>query len=376
MWSHWVDNISVSRNITQEKFNLIVDNLYSLNINKAMDYGLIDNLTYEDELINLLKKTTERKEDEDLRSVSLSKYAKAPKPRKEDDEEKGLADDEIAVIFASGQITAGNGRPADGIAGKRYASIIRDARKDEDIKAIVLRVNSPGGSALGSDLIWREVKLAHQEKPVIVSMGDLAASGGYYISCAADTIVASENTITGSIGVFGLMFNAKELLNEKLGITSDNVKTNKYADLGSATRAMTSDEKAILQQNIERIYSSFISKVASGRGMTVEQVDSIGQGRVWSGKNALEMGLVDEFGGMTRAVEIAAEKAGLDRYRLTELPKPRDPIQEFLKQMTGGDFSSVLKQETGRFYYYLDAMRTISEMETIQARLPYKLRIE
>lgn len=372
IWDNMVDNMSASRELTQEKFNLIVDNLYTLDIQEAVKYNLIDKLIYDDEFHNILKANTEIEEDDDLRTVSLSKYAKAPKPKKEED--KGLAEDEIAVIYASGQITLGNDQPGN-ISGKKYADVVRDAREDEDIKAIVLRVNSPGGSAMGSDLIWREMKLASEEKPVIVSMSDLAASGGYYIACAADTILAAKNTLTGSIGVFGLMFNAQELMNEKLGITTDNVKTNKHSDIGSIARPMREEERKIMQKNIEDIYDTFIGHVAQGRNMAKAQVDSIGQGRVWSGIDALNIGLVDEIGGLNDAIAIAAEHASLDRYRLTKLPKQKDPIKELMKQFTGGDFASVMQEKTGKFYYYYDAMKTIAEMEGVQARLPFMIRV-
>lgn len=374
LWGHLVKNLGSAQDISKEKLNLIADNLYTLNINKAQNYGLIDDLVYEDEFINILKKATERKEDEDLRTLSMAKYDNAPEPEDEKDDE-GLSDNEIAVVYASGQIVESGG-DSPVISGKKYASVIREARKDDDIKAIVFRVNSPGGSALASDMIWREVKLASKEKPVIVSMGNVAASGGYYISCAADTIVAHENTITGSIGVFGMLFNAKELLNDKLGITSDNVKTNKHADLGTITKPVSKEEKQILQKNVDDTYNTFISRVARGRDMTLESVDSIGQGRVWSGINAREIGLVDVFGGMNKAIEIAADKADIKDYRITELPELKDPFKELFKEITGGNITRVLKDQTGKFYYYLDAMKTISKMETIQARLPYQLRIE
>jgi protease-4 len=230
-------------------------------------------------------------------------------------------------------------------------------------------VNSPGGSGLASDVIWREAVLAQKVKPLIVSMGDLAASGGYYISCPADVIVASEVTLTGSIGVFGLMFNTQELMNKKLGITFDGIKTNKFADLGDMTRPMSEAEKEIIQTGVEEFYTIFIGKVGDGRKMNVDSVDLIGQGRVWSGANAMEIGLIDEFGGIDRALTIAAEKAGITDYKTMELPERPDPIEELIKQLTGEAKIKILQSELGENYYYYQKMKSFQHMQGIQARM-------
>jgi len=259
--------------------------------------------------------------------------------------------------------------------GKRDITTAAIIPKDKNVKAIVLRVNSPGGSALASDVIWREVKLAKQEKPVIASMGDVAASGGYYISCAADKIVASPNTITGSIGVFGIIPNIQKLLNDKIGITIDNVKTNENAGYMSINRPLTEFEREVTQKGVEKVYATFISHVAEGRKMTTEQVDAIGQGRVWSGSDAINIGLIDEFGGLERAIEIASEMAELDDYRTISLPEQKDPFTQIMEELTGKKTISMIKEEMGTTYTYFNYLKTISDMEGVQARLPYEINI-
>ncbi|NTW32690.1 MAG: signal peptide peptidase SppA, partial [Bacteroidetes bacterium] len=261
------------------------------------------------------------------------------------------------------------------IGSEGISEAIRKARLDSTVKAIVLRVNSPGGSALASDVIWREVKLANKTKPVVASMGDVAASGGYYISCAASKIIASPNTITGSIGVFGVVPNLKGLLNNKLGITFDNVKTNNYADFGTMTRSMTKSEKEIYQTEVENIYKTFISHVAEGRGMTTDQVDSIGQGRVWSGTDAKNIGLVDEFGGLEKAVEVAAKLAKIENYKIISLPIQKEPFEKILEMIGGGSDNAMLKKELGEVYDYYKYIQNIKNMNGVQARIPYMINI-
>ncbi|MDD4384723.1 MAG: signal peptide peptidase SppA, partial [Bacteroidales bacterium] len=252
---------------------------------------------------------------------------------------------------------------------------IRKARRDSTVKAIVLRINSGGGSALASEVIWREVKLAKGVKPVIVSMGDVAASGGYFIAAPADYILASPTTITGSIGVFGMIPNFKEGMNKKLGITVDVVKTNRNADFGSVFRPLTAEERAVYQLGVEDIYSTFIGHVAEGRNLTVEQVDEIGQGRVWSGVNAMDIKLIDEFGGLQRAIEIAAERAGLENYRISELPEQEDPFEAIIKQLTGGAKANILKNELGENYKYIERVKSIVTNRGIMARIPYDIEL-
>lgn len=236
-----------------------------------------------------------------------------------------------------------------------------------------MRVNSPGGDALASEEIWREVLLAKKAKPVIVSMGDVAASGGYYISCAADKIVVQENTLTGSIGVFGLLFNAEKMLKNKLGITTDVYKTNPFTDMGSIARPLTPSEQLILQQEVDRIYDVFTRRVAEGRKLTQPQVDSIGQGRVWAGAKAIEIGLADTLGGLETAIDIAAAKAGIKEYRITQLPEQKDPFQAMLQDFSTEVSTKVTMEQTGESYKYIKAIKEILHLNGVQALSPYSV---
>jgi len=372
IWESMQKSISESRGIEVQELNNVADNLLLRNAKSAVELGFVDSLLFYDEMFELMKAKMEAKKDKDLKVVSLNKYKKVPKIKKEG--EKGLAKDKVAVIYASGEIVMGKGSD-DNIGAKSLSETIRKARKDKKIKAIVLRINSPGGSALASDIIWREVVLAKKEKPVIVSMGDLAASGGYYIACAADSILADSNTLTGSIGVFGLLFNVEKLMSEKIGITFDKFNTNRYSDIGSTTKSMEAEERAFIQRGVEEIYGTFIGHVAEGRGMTTEQVDSIGQGRVWSGANAIDIGLVDKIGGLSDAIVIAAEKAGLDRYRVTSLPKQKEPFEALLEELTGDVRISLFGNKTNEFSEVYKYYESLANMKGVQARIPFVIEI-
>ncbi|MFP4024083.1 MAG: signal peptide peptidase SppA [Thiohalospira sp.] len=368
IWNHMLNGIAHERNVPSEKLNQLADNLELKNAEDALGNGLVDGLKYKDEILAELKELTEKKENEDIKSVSLTKYTKVPKKR------KSLEKDKIAVVYASGSVIMGEG--AEGTIGSdRISKAIREARKDSTIKAIVFRVNSGGGSALASEVIWREVKLAQQVKPVIASLGDVAASGGYYIVAPAQKIIANPNTITGSIGVFGMIPNGKKLLNDKLGIHVDVAKTNKHADIYSFSRPLSAKEKEAIQFNIEGVYETFITHVAEGRGMTKEEVDEIGQGRVWSGANAIEIGLIDEFGGLDRAIELAAQSANLEKYRVVDYPKLKDPFQQLLEDLQGNVKASILKNELGNEYKYYERLQEIKNMQGIQTRIPYDIEI-
>jgi protease IV len=370
IWSQMLKGISKERNIEVSRLNQIADSLLISSANASVSEGLIDSLAYYDQVIEKLQNKTKEKKEGDLKLVSLSKYIKVPKPKNKN--EKGLAKDKIAVIYATGEIVMGSGDGTN-IGAESLSKIIKEARKDEKTKAIVLRVNSPGGSALASEIIWREMDLARKTKPVIVSMGSLAASGGYYISCAADTIVAEPTTLTGSIGVFGLLFNIEKLLNDKIGITVDRVNTNKYSDLGSAMRKMKPEEQAFIQKSVEDIYATFIKHVADGRGLTVGKVDDIGQGRIWSGINALEIGLVDTLGGLNLAIEIAAKKAKLDKYRLENFPKKKETIDAIMELFGEDSKTKALGSELQDFEPYYKAFINIKKMKGIQARIPFEI---
>ena len=306
IWDHILTGISEERNVSVDDLKVFADNMTINDAKSAVDNNLIDGLKYKDEILSELAERTSKTDIDKIESISLAKYNKVP-----DTNRKKLEKDKIAVVYASGNVIMGEGQEGT-IGSDRISRALRKARQDSSVKAIVFRVNSGGGSALASEVIWREVKLAQEVKPVIASLGDVAASGGYYIVAPAQKIIASPNTITGSIGVFGVLPNGKELLNEKLGIHVDVAKTNKFADMGSFARPLTAQEKDLIQVSIENIYKTFVNHVAEGRNMKFEDVDKIGEGRVWSGANALEIGLIDGFGGLDEAIILAAEAANIE----------------------------------------------------------------
>ncbi len=369
IWDNVIAAISESRGISAEQLNLLADNLSGNIASTALDEKLVDGILYRNELIDTLKSLSGIAKEKDLNLVSMSKYAKVPDPDK-----NVSAKNRIAVIYASGTIVTGKGNEGN-IGGNRYAEIIRKQRLDTSVKAIVLRVNSPGGSAVASDIMWQELELSARAKPVVISMGNYAASGGYFISAPATKIYASPTSISGSIGVFGLLPNAEELLEKKLGLTTEIIKTNKNSDFPSVYRPMNLYEKEVMQRSIENIYSDFVSKVSKGRKMSFESVDSIGQGRVWTGKSAQNIGLVDEIGGLNDAIKGAAELAGLDNYSVRELPVHEDPYTRLLSQLGGEITMRILKSELGESARYFNMVEEIRELSGIQARLPYFLEI-
>lgn len=371
IWKHMSDQICKARKTDTSAFKQMVDRMELRNAKDAKRLKMVDRLAFYDEFLADLNRKAGRKVDAEPEFISLSKYRKSPGASGEG----GIKRDKVAIIYASGEIGNGEGGE-NSIGSDRLSAAIREARTDEKVKAIVLRVNSPGGDALASDEIWREVLLARKAKPLVVSMGDLAASGGYYISCAADKIVAQPGTLTGSIGVFGLLFNAEKMLKNKLGVTTDTYKTNPYTDIGSMTRKMTPSEEAIIQQSVDEVYTVFISRVAEGRKMRVSDVDSIGQGRVWSGIDAVKIGLADTLGGIDVALAIAAKKAGIKDYRVIQLPEQKDPFETIISDMTAGARSYLLKSETGEAYPYLTAARSVMKHKGIQALVPYRISFE
>lgn len=368
LWGQMIAGISKTRNVTENELNDMANKLAIKNPEDALAYKLVDELKYEDEVFGAIKKAINIKEDEKIHFVAFHDYTKAPERRK-------LSKNKVAIIYAVGEIVSGKG-DENTIGSESIVKAIRHARLDKDVKAIVFRVNSPGGSALASDVMWREVVLAKQTKPFIVSMGDVAASGGYYISCAADRIYAQPNTITGSIGVFGMLPNAQKALAEKLGITVDTVNTNKHSDVGTILRGVSPDEHAYIQQSVENIYDVFISKVAAGRKMSKSQVDSIGQGRVWSGHDGLRINLVDELGGINEAIAYAVKQAKLTEYKVVELPKQKDPIEELLGNGKDEFETRALQSNLGTQYIYIKQLKNVLNLKGIQARLPYEMIIE
>jgi protease-4 len=369
IWNHAVSVISSSRNIPEAQVNHLADILAGNIATGALENKLVDGLLFRDELIDTLKVLSGLTTDDKINLISMNKYSRVPDERKSHSGRK-----KISVIYASGTIVMGKGSDYN-IGGNNYADIIRRERKDTSVKAIVLRVNSPGGNAIASDVIWREVELAAKVKPIVISMGNYAASGGYYISAAGTKIYASPTTISGSIGVFGLIPNAGKLMEQKLGITTETVNTNENSDFPSIYRPMRVFEKEAMQTSIEKIYNDFVSKVAQGRKMSFGNVDSIGQGRVWTGTSAKKIGLVDEMGGLKDAISGAAELAGIDTYSVRELPELVDPYTKIINQLTGEIRMGFLKKELGESFRFYRELMEIKDLSGIQARLPYFIEI-
>lgn len=363
-WDNALRNIAASRNLSVPDLQKAADEFTGRDAKLALEAGLVDSLAYFDEVNQLMKEKSGSADKRSAQLVPLKKYNKAFV--------KGLTEfskDKIALIYANGDIVSGEGNENQ-IGSDRIAGTIRKARLDSSYRAIVLRVNSGGGSAMASDVIWREVVLARQSKPVVVSMGDYAASGGYYIACAADSIVAQPNTLTGSIGVFGLLINAKEMFNQKLGITFDTEKTARYADLGTISRSLSADERNLIQLQVEKVYDTFISHVAESRNVSKEYVDSIGQGRIWSGEDAVKLGLVDAIGGIDDALRIASGMAGLEKYRIVQLPEQKEIFAKILEDINAEAGTWFAKRELGEQYQYYERMKTMLVNQGIQARIP------
>jgi len=369
LWNQIIEDISKSRNIPAAQLNKIADDLDGNLASRALDSRLVDKLMYRDELIDTLKNLSGISSGKDLNLVSMSKYGKVPEIKS-----TYSVKNKIAVIYTSGNIVMGKGGN-DNIGGNYYADVIRKARLDTTVKAIVLRVNSPGGNAIAADIIWRELVLAAEKKPLVISMGNYAASGGYYISAPGTKIYADPMTISGSIGVFGMIPNAEKLLEDKLGLKTEIVSTNKNSDFPSILRPMNPYEKEMMQISVEKIYEDFVNRVASGRKMSSVSVDSIGQGRVWSGTNALKIGLVDEMGGLKDAIQGAAKLAGIESFTIRELPVLEDPYMRIISQLGGEVRMSILKSELGESVKYYKMIQEVKDISRIQARLPYFLDV-
>lgn len=320
-----IEAVAASRAMDPEDVRELATDGAMITAAGAFEAGLLDGLLYEDEVTDLLRDRTGQ--DGDLRSVRLTSYMRVPDA--EATGERARTDDRIAIVYAVGTILTGTSPSGISVVGSAtFRDAMEKAREDERVKAVVLRINSPGGSAVASDAMWREIELTAREKPVVASMGDVAASGGYWIATAADTIVADRASVTGSIGVFGMLFNVGTALESNLGITTDGVQTSPYADMFSALRSLRPEERAILEQAIASTYDRFLERVSEARGMETAAVDSIGKGRVWTGRQAMEVGLVDALGGMDTAIELAAEMAGLQAWQTRLLPRPRTLMEE------------------------------------------------
>lgn len=336
---------------------------------EAADNNIIDGLKYDDEVKDELKSKLKLDKYEKINFISINKYMAATKSFIK-------AGGNIALIYAEGDIIDGKSNKGS-IGSDTYRNLIRKARLDKSVKAIVFRINSGGGSSLASENIWRELALAKQEKPVVVSFGDVAASGGYYVSCAADSIFALPTTITGSIGVFGIIPNMQTFFKNKLGVTFDGVKTGPYADAGGIYRPMNENEKKMIQSEIEVTYMQFKQRVADGRKKDMAFVDSIAQGRVWTGKRAIDIGLIDRFGGIDDAVKCAARMAKLTDYRVREFPEPLNFFDQLLGKKDPMNYTKALKEEMGEENYkiYLELKRVKELSGSVQARLPFQFFI-
>lgn len=370
IWGKLIAAISDSRGISIEELNAIADNLELTTAEKAVEYKFVDGAVYRDDVISKLKEKTGRKDDEELNSVSFSNYSKAKVK-----DTKGFKKNVVAIVFAEGSIVQGNSSDKS-MGSATIAKAIREAREDDKVKAIVLRVNSPGGDALASEIIRHEVELTGKEIPIIVSMGNLAASGGYWISTNADYIFAQPTTITGSIGVFGVIPNFEGLFNKKLGINIDNVMTNKNSNFIDVMQPLSPFQLAKLNEVVSKIYTDFTELVARTRNLDISYVDSIAKGRVWAGADAKGLGLIDEFGGIEDAIAYAAEKAELgDNYRISTYPKRKEFLAQIIDELTGQTRQTIIKNELGEYYIYYQNIQTLKNLKGVQARLPFFMEI-
>ncbi|MPR32457.1 signal peptide peptidase SppA [Salmonirosea aquatica] len=371
LYGNYIANVSKSRNIPASELRGLADSLAVTNPASAEKYKLVTHAGYYDELETAMKKELKVDTDEDIEFVGLSKYLKGKHPSEDGDFNK-----RVAVIVAEGEIVSGEG--SDGTIGSdKFVKELKKIRENDKIKAVVLRINSPGGSALASDVMWREIQLTTKKKPVIASMSDVAASGGYYMAMGCDKIVAQPNTITGSIGIFAMLFNLENFLDNKLGITFDGVKTNPHADWPTLTREMTDFEKDKIQKSVNEGYANFTSKAAQGRKMSVEKLRSLASGRVWSGVEAKSNGLVDVLGGLDEAIKLAANAAKLKEgdYRVRFYPEKKNPLQEFVSKMAGNSEDQIMARQLGELAPHVKMYRKLLNMEGLQARMPFGLDI-
>ncbi len=367
IWNTILKEISTSRKIPLDKLNMYADEMMMFQpTEKSKQYGLVDSLVYIDQVDSIIRKYAKNiKKSDNLTFVKHSTLIKLPDTNKYDK-------NKVAVIYAIGDITDSE---SEGIVSKNMVKTINDVAKDSAVKAVVFRVNSPGGSAYGSEQIWHALSMLKTKKPLIVSMGDYAASGGYYISCMADQIVAQPNTLTGSIGIFGVIPNIKGL-NEKLGFTYDGVKTNKMSDAISVNRPFTPEERDLMQNYVNRGYELFVKRCADGRKMKIEQIKAIAEGRVWTGEDALKIGLVDKIGGLKDAIKLAVDKAKLKSYNISEYPVKEDFTTRFMKNFSKDIETRFVKAQLGEQYTIFKQIKNLDKINGIQARMTYDLIIQ
>jgi protease-4 len=371
IYDHVLTRIAESRNIERQRLEEISDKMLVRDAQQSVELGLIDSLLYRDQFIQLMKDKLDVDDDKDIKFIKYNKYRKSYSSPLD-------SKNEIAVIVADGTIMPGEGSQSDQVIGAdTFVEEIRKARRDDDIKAIVLRVNSPGGEFRASDMMWREIELAKEAKPVIASMSDYAASGGYYMAMGCDTIVAQPHTITGSIGIFGMMFDMSDFLDEKLGITFDEVRTGEFGNTYTVTRPLTEAEKNFIQRSLDQHYNTFTTKAAEGRDLPHADIQKVASGRVWTGVQALDNKLIDVLGGFDDAVRIAAEKAGIeDDYDIRFYPKQKSFLEEFLESNMENAKTNALKAELGDLYRYYDDVQKLKTLQGAQARMPFELQFE
>lgn len=374
IWGQVTEGVSASRSLPVDSLNAYADRMLMFYpAEESVQCGLADTLIYRNDVRNYLKQWVDLKEDDRLPVLGLNDMINVKKNMPKD-----KSGNIVAVYYASGEITdySGSSASEEGIVGTKVIRDLRKLKDNDDVKAVVLRVNSPGGSAFASEQIWHAVKELKTKKPVIVSMGDYAASGGYYISCVADTIVAEPTTLTGSIGIFGMIPNAKEL-SEKIGLTYDVVKTNKFADFGNIMRPFNEDEKTLMQMMITQGYDTFVSRCAEGRNITKEAIEKVAEGRVRTGEAAKKLGLVDELGGIDTALEIAVKKAGIEGYTVVSYPAKQDFLSSLLDtKPTNYVEAQILKSKLGEYYQQFGMLKNLTERSMIQARIPFELNIK
>ena len=368
--NNFLKNISASRKIPVEQLKGLADSLAVDNPAAALKYKFVTNLGYWDEFETALKKDIKVEEKKNISFIGIEKYMKG------NVDTEGDFNKRIGVLVAEGEITSGDGND-ETIGSDKFIKELKKIRDNDKIKAVVIRINSPGGSALASDVMWREIQLTAKKKPVIASMSDVAASGGYYMAMSCDTIVAQPNTITGSIGIFGLIFNVKDFMNNKLGVTFDGVGTSPHADWPTATREMSQFEKDMIQKSVNEGYDTFTKKAAAGRKMPVEKLRSLAQGRVWSGVEAKENGLVDVLGGVDDAIRIAAKAAKLKEgdYRVRYYPEKKKPIDEIINKLMGSSEDEAMAKNLGELAPYVKMYKKLMNMGGIQARVPFEMVI-
>ena len=368
IYGTYLKGVSDARDIPVEVLKKTSDQMLVRFPENGVEFGLVTKVAYEDEIKGKMKEQLGLEEDGKIKFISVTNYSKAIKEERMD-----YSGNKIAVIIANGEIIMG--RDNEAVGGEQFADEIRKARESKSIKAIVLRVNSPGGSLTASDMIWREIQLTKGVKPIVASMSNVAASGGYYISSMCDTIVAQPNTITGSIGIFGMLFNFGDFLENKLGITNDQVNTGEFSDIFTVTRSLTPSERAIIQSQVEKGYETFLLKVSEGRNMTIEDVEKVAGGRVWTGEQALSHGLIDVIGSFDDAIQIAADKAGVkDDYRLSYYPRQKPFIEELFSKLND-EADARIFEKTNILTPLLDNIKSLQRMNGLQVRLPGNVEV-